>query len=154
MLITTSKKKPNITITACSITKKSQIKYLDVFIDEHLTWDAQLKHISNKLMKNIGILYKLRYFLSIDALKQLYYSFIYPYLNYGLMSWGTAYQSRLKKIKIKQNDCLRCIFFAKNKRVLLLIIQSQKFLKLKTSSNLKYLCSYIRLKMEKELFLL
>ena len=60
MLITTSKKKPTIAITACNITKKSRIKYLGVFIDEHLTWDAQLKHINNKLTKNIGILYELR----------------------------------------------------------------------------------------------
>ena len=54
MLITTSKRKPNITITACNITKKSQIKYLGVFIDEHLTWDTQLKHVNNKLTKNIA----------------------------------------------------------------------------------------------------
>ena len=62
MLITTSKKKPNITITAlsCNITRKSQIQYQGVFIDEHLTWDARLKHSNNKLTKNIGILYKLR----------------------------------------------------------------------------------------------
>ena len=39
----------------------------------------------------------------------------YPYLTYGLMSWGTAYQTKLNKIKISQNNCIRCIFFA-NKR--------------------------------------
>ena len=31
------------------------------------------------------------------------------------MSWGTAYQTKLYKIKISQNNCIRCIFFA-NKR--------------------------------------
>ena len=31
------------------------------------------------------------------------------------MSWGTAYQTKLSKIKVSQNNCLRCIFFA-NKR--------------------------------------
>ena len=51
----------------------------------------------------------------MNALKQLYYTFIFPYLNYGLMSWGTVYQLKISKIKVSQNNCLRCIFFA-NKR--------------------------------------
>ena len=51
----------------------------------------------------------------MSTLKQLYYTLIYPYLTYGLMSWSAAYQTKLNKIKISQNNCIRCIFFA-NKR--------------------------------------
>ena len=112
MIITSPKKKTNIRITACNIEQKSQIKYLGVFIDEHLKWDAQLQHINNKITKNIGILFKLRHYVPISTLKQLYYTLIYPYLTYGLMSWGTAYQTKLNKIKVSQNNCIRCIFFA------------------------------------------
>ena len=79
MIITTPRKKTNIKITTCNIEQKSQIKYLGVYIDEHLQWDAQLKHVNNKITKNMGILYKLRYFVSINTLKQLYYTLIYPY---------------------------------------------------------------------------
>lgn len=32
-------------------------------------------------------------------LKQLYYSFIYSYLTYGVTSWGGACKTRLQKIK-------------------------------------------------------
>ena len=60
MIIASPKKKTNIRITVCNIEQKSQIKYLGVFIDEHLKWDAQLQHINNKITKNIGILFKLR----------------------------------------------------------------------------------------------
>ena len=74
MIITTPKKKTNIRITACNIEQNSQIKYLGVFIDEHLKWDAQLQHINNKITKNIGILFKLRHYVPISTLKQLYYS--------------------------------------------------------------------------------
>ena len=45
-------------------------------------------------------------------LKQIYYTLIYPYLNYGLASWGAAYKTRLNKICTKQNRCIRSIFFA------------------------------------------
>ena len=48
MIITSPKKKTNIRITAYNIEQKSKIKYLAVFIDEHLKWDAQLQHINNK----------------------------------------------------------------------------------------------------------
>ena len=100
-LITSPKKKTNIRITACNIEQKSQIKYLGVFIDEHLKWDAQLQHINKKITKNIGILFKLRHYVPISTLKQLYYTLIYPYLTYGLMSWGTAYQTKLKSKEVK-----------------------------------------------------
>ena len=77
MMITSPKKKTNIRITACNIEQKSQIKYLGVFIDEHLKWDAQLQHI---ITKNIGILFELRHYVPLSTLKQLYYTLIYPYL--------------------------------------------------------------------------
>ena len=68
----------------------------------------------------IGILYKLRYYVSMNTLKQLYYTLICPYRNYGSMSWGTACQTKFKKIKIshiiiwlapragKMSQILRC----------------------------------------------
>ena len=137
MIITSPNKKTNINITVCSIGQKSQIKYLGVFIDEHLKWDAQLQHINNKITKNIGILFKLRHYMPMSTLKQLYYTLINPYLTYGIMSWGTAYQTKLHKIKISQNNCIRDIFFA-NKREsptpyfrLLEILKLEKIFKLK-----------------------
>ena len=118
MIITTPKKKVNIRITACNIEQKSLIKYLGVFIDEHLKWDAQLQNINNKLTKNIRILYKLRHYVYKSTIKQLYYALMYPYLNYGLISWVTACQTKLNKIEIRQNKCIRSIFFCKQERKL------------------------------------
>ena len=110
MLISSSRKKAQINIH--NIERKSYIKYLGIYIDEHLTWEPQIQHINNKLAKNIGIINKLRYYLDLHMLKQLYYTLIYPYLNYGLMSWGSTYKTRLTKVCTKQNKCIRSIFFA------------------------------------------
>ena len=52
------------------------------------------------------------FYRDVHTLKQLYYSFIYPYLTYGITSWGSACKTRLQKIKTKQNRCVRSIFFA------------------------------------------
>ena len=45
-------------------------------------------------------------------LKQLYFTLMYPYINYGLMSWGNAYTSKLKKSRSCQNRCIKSMFFA------------------------------------------
>ena len=101
MIIASPKKRTNISITTCHIEQKSQIKYLGVFIDEHLKWDAQLQHINNKLTKNIGILFKLRHSMPITHSNNCTsYTLIFPYQNYGLMSWGTACQTKLSNIKV------------------------------------------------------
>jgi len=71
MIIASPKKKSNISITTCCIEQKSQIKYLGVFIDEHLKWNAQLQH--NNKLTNVGTLFKFRHYMPTNALKQLYY---------------------------------------------------------------------------------
>ena len=91
---------------------KSQIKYLGVYIDQHLNWGPQIKHINNKLAKHIGIITKLRHYVNLHTMKQLYYSFIYPYLTYANTSWGSACKTNLNRIRTKQNKCICSIFFS------------------------------------------
>ena len=50
--------------------------------------------------------------MSVSSLRQLYYNLIYPYISYGLASWGAACQTRLQTVRKKQNKCIRSIFFA------------------------------------------
>ena len=57
MIVTSPKKKKYIRIITFDIEQKPQIKYLGVFIDEHLKWDAQLQHVNNKITKIIGVLF-------------------------------------------------------------------------------------------------
>ena len=39
------------------------------------------RQASDKLVKNVGIINKLRYYVDLHTLRQLYFSFIYPYLT-------------------------------------------------------------------------
>ena len=98
-----------------NIEQKSYVKYLGVYLDEYLNWDHQIKHVNVKINKNYGIINKLRYYVDLKMLKQLYFTLIYPYLNYGIMSWGNTYASKLTKICTKQNKCIRSIFFARSR---------------------------------------
>ena len=95
-----------------NIAHKTEIKYLGIYIDQNLQWGPQTQHINNKLAKNIAIINKLRYFVDLHTLKQLYYSFIYPYLSYAAIAWGSACKTNLRRILTKQNKCVRSMFFA------------------------------------------
>ena len=47
-----------------SLTKIQQSKYLGIFVDENLKWDAHIKYICNKLSHISGIVYKMRRLIS------------------------------------------------------------------------------------------
>ena len=73
-------------INIAVIVQKDYIKYLGVKIDKDLNWQPQIKQVNNKLARIIGILSKLRYYVDLNILKQIYYALIYPYLRYGILA--------------------------------------------------------------------
>ena len=95
-----------------NIAHKTQIKYLGIYIDQNLHWGPQTQHINNKSGTNIAIIHKLRYFGDLHTLKQLYYSFIYPYPSYATITLGSACKTSLRRILTEQNECVQSMFFA------------------------------------------
>jgi len=61
------------------IERKSEIKYSGVFIDQNLHWGPQIQHINNKLMRKIGIINKLRYYVDVHTLKQIKTAVLFIY---------------------------------------------------------------------------
>ena len=59
----------------------------------------------------LGILFKIRNLLTKNSLKVMYYSFVYPYLKYGILFWSSCSQGLFKKIFILQKKIIRCIYF-------------------------------------------
>ena len=73
--------KTNYMLVSSSRCQKDYIKYLGVYIDKHLNWQPQIQHINNKLAKNLGILSKLRYYMDLNILKQIYCCFTHRMRN-------------------------------------------------------------------------
>ena len=61
------------------------------------------------ILSNIGVITKLRHYLSISQRKQIYNTliYLYPYLSYSIIAWESAYKMQLKKLQSKQNTALR-----------------------------------------------
>ena len=56
---------------------------------------------------------KIRYYVNIDVLKNLYYALIYPFLTYGVIAYGNTYPTTLKPIYILQKKALQMMTFFK-----------------------------------------
>ena len=98
-------------LNLCNIEENNYVKYLGIYIDKNLNWATHIQHINSKISKNSGILFRLCHFLTLNTLKQIYYSLIYPHFHYGIMSLGNTYPSRLTKVQPKLNKTLRSVHF-------------------------------------------
>ena len=94
----------NIKIPAVSCTK-----FLGINLDEKLTFKAHISHIVRKLNLAIIVMRSLSKKLNKDTMVQLYYTFFYPHLIYGIEFWGHAAATDLQRIVTLQKRVLRII---------------------------------------------
>ena len=100
-----------IKINKKAIIEKEFIKYLGILIDSTLSWKQHISNVSKKISRAIGIMYKLRPFLPLSVMKNVYYSLIYSHIIYAIEAWGTASQTEIDKILILQKRALRLMTF-------------------------------------------
>ena len=62
-------------------------EFLGVYVDSSLTWQDHIQYIEGKLARALGVICKTRKSFYTATLKTLYYSFLYPYLNYCIEVW-------------------------------------------------------------------
>ena len=100
-----------------SLTKST--KFLGIIIDNKLKWTEHITYVKNKISKSsgIGLLFKARNYLDKKTLKQLYYSFVYPYLICGIEIWGNASNIHLDPIIKLQKRCIFSLFRINNPTV-------------------------------------
>ena len=109
--ITSSQCLPDLEINNVSIEREEVMKFLGVFLDENMTWKNHISCVESKISKNLGILYKARSLLNKERMKQLYFSFVHSYLNYGNIAWASTNKTKLKTLLRKQKHGVRIIYF-------------------------------------------
>ena len=100
----------DISLENYSLDCVSSIKFLGVVVDNKLSWKNHIDNIHNKISRNVGIICRLKSHLPSKSLLMLYSSLILPYLNYGLLAWGSTYHSFADKLLLLQKKVLRIIF--------------------------------------------
>ena len=100
---------PKLYINSVAINEVFETKFLGLVIDNKLSWKPHLNMLTTKLSKNMSALYKLRGIVNHNTMRNMYYSFIYPLLIYGIAIWGHNYNSNLHKLNILQKRAVRLV---------------------------------------------
>lgn len=112
-----SRNKPSLHISMNNnvIQETHTFKYLGLNIDKNLRWKPHIELVNIKISKYVGIFYKFRHYISTDILKLTYNSLIYPYLQYCILSWGSAKDTTLKPLSVTLNKIIKAITFSKKR---------------------------------------
>ena len=97
------------------VKRVTSTKFLGIIVDDQLKWKQHINYIKNKISKSIGIIYKARNYVNRHTLRNLYYTFVYPYLIYCVEVWGNTCDSYLEPLILKQKQCIRTITFSQFK---------------------------------------
>ena len=98
-----------VSLCGSSLNRVSQVKFLGVILDDHLTWKPHIAAIRTKLAKAIGILASSKHLLTPCAAHSVYYSLIHSHLTYCCSVWATNYPTHLKPLLSLQQRALKLI---------------------------------------------
>ena len=91
------------------IQRNTVTKFLGMMIDDKLNWKEHINYLYGKISRMVGIIYRTRDFLTLGALKTIYYSLVYPHLLYGIIFWSGASKFNFNKIFKVQKKIVRLI---------------------------------------------
>ena len=96
-------------ISGIKLEETTEAKYLGVIIDNKLNWKGHLEKLYIKLNQNAGILRKVGYFLPMQNMKSLFYSFIQAHASYCITSWGSPETKGIGRINKVISKCINFI---------------------------------------------
>ena len=80
-------KKQTLTLRQNNIEQVECIKFLGVYIQEHLSWSRHINHLISKLRSVLGTVIKVKSLLNKRSLLLLYHSLINSQLSYCILNW-------------------------------------------------------------------
>ena len=81
---------PTVTVNDDVISYVECVKFLGVLIDRDLNFKAQVDSLCKKMSRSIGAIRRINFLVTDDILVKMYFALVYPYLTYGVLSWGQS----------------------------------------------------------------
>ena len=88
----------NIKMNNVAIERVQTFDFLGLIISETLDWSHHITKISNKISKVLGVMSRIKRYISSNILRMIYNSLILPHLYYGILAWGFS-NSRISKLQ-------------------------------------------------------
>lgn len=105
---------PEITINDTPITNKSEVRYLGLILDEHLSFKPHVEHVLTRAKKAYAVIRPVLQHLDVDERVKirLYKQYLLPIITYAAPAWATVVpKSTIKPLQLYQNrklrECLR-----------------------------------------------
>jgi len=127
----------DINLAGKVIQKSRTAKFLGIWVDDELEWDKHIDYISKKIASGSYVINATKRILTSNNLKLLYFSLVHSHLSYGTLIWGSAVKYRIRKLEIKQKQCLRNICNAKYNIDTTSLFKKQSILKLNDIINMQ-----------------
>ena len=99
----------HVNFNGVEIKKTNVTKYLGIFLDDMINWKAHVDHLTKKLSSFIGIFYKRSFLLPKASCRNLFYSFSFSSIIYGIEVYGLTYKYILNPLQITCNRVLRAL---------------------------------------------
>ena len=117
-----------------------EFNFLGTTIQETLNWVPHTDRIANEISRTLGVINKLKHFLTTYTLRAMYNSLILPHLNFSILSRG-LHSGRLPKL---QKRAVRIITLNKYNAHTEPILKSLGLLKLNDIFTLQCLTFYFK----------
>ena len=103
---------PIIKINKFPIKHPSTSKSLGVQIDGNLSWECHISEISKKVASGISAIKRMRYFLPLEILLNVYNSLVQPHFDYCNVVRGNGSKNLSSKLRKLQNRAARVLTFS------------------------------------------
>ena len=137
---------PKIKISGKHLVPSKTIKYLGVHLDEHLTWKQHVSFVANKLRRANGAISKLRHYLPLNQLVNVYHAIFSSHIRYACQTWGLCDNTTTHRIQVLQNTAIRLMTFQHPRTSVTHLYAELKILKvfdLVESLNIMFIYRYL-----------
>lgn len=100
----------NVCNCQTKIDRVEVVKYLGIFVDQHLRWECQADELAKRLRKTIYKFRQIKRCLNTRSAEIAYFSLFQALLQYGMVGWGALASVHLKPVSVAQKTVLKIIY--------------------------------------------
>ena len=82
-------------------------KFLGVIMDDKLSWSKHIQTVRVKMSRYVGIMYRIKSLLPLNARIQIFHSLVQSHINYCSLIWGFANRANINSLFMGQKKGLR-----------------------------------------------
>ena len=98
-----------LVIEGTEIQRTSEARFLGVLVDDKLKWSQHVKTLKSKMSRYVGIMYRVKSLIPIQARLQLFHSFVQSHINFCSLVWGFSAKSNIDSLFVCQKKGLRAV---------------------------------------------